>query len=144
MGTQPLPKKGAEPPIFGSSLLWQNGRMDQDGTWHGGGPWSRPHCIRRGPSFRERGIAVPPLSAHVYCGHGRPSPLLLSSCTNGHLTNGTTGIPAMITTGRGEEGPVKRDVQTKNGTGDNRTHTTGVDVTASAAIAMHMHYISAI
>ena len=46
--------------IFGPCLLWQNGRMDQDGTWHGGGPWSRPHCIRRGPSFRERGIAAPP------------------------------------------------------------------------------------
>ena len=24
--------------------------MDQDGTWHGGGPWSRPHCARWGPS----------------------------------------------------------------------------------------------
>ena len=60
MGTQPLPQKGAEPPIFGPCLLWQNGRMDQDGTWHGGGPWSRPHCIRRDPSFRERSIAAPP------------------------------------------------------------------------------------
>jgi len=24
--------------------------MDQDGTWHGGGPWSRPHCARWRPS----------------------------------------------------------------------------------------------
>jgi len=31
----------------------------------------------------ERGTASP-LSAHVYCDHGRPSQLLLSSCTNGH------------------------------------------------------------
>jgi len=31
-------------------------------------------------SSRERGTAAPPLfSAHVYCGHGRPSQLLLSS-----------------------------------------------------------------
>jgi len=28
-------------------------------------------------------IAAPLFSAHVYCGHGRPSQLLLSSCTNG-------------------------------------------------------------
>ena len=32
----PLPKKGAQPPIFGSCLLWPNGWVDQDGTWHGG------------------------------------------------------------------------------------------------------------
>jgi len=25
-----------EPPIFGPCLLWPNGWMDQDGTWHGG------------------------------------------------------------------------------------------------------------
>jgi len=36
----PLPKKGAEPlsPLFGPCLLRQNGWMDKDGTWHGGGP----------------------------------------------------------------------------------------------------------
>ena len=27
-----LPKKGAEPPIFGPCLLWPNGCMDQDAT----------------------------------------------------------------------------------------------------------------
>jgi len=32
----PLPKKGAEPPIFGPCLLWPNGCMDQDATWYGG------------------------------------------------------------------------------------------------------------
>jgi len=31
----PLPKKGAEPPIFGPSLLWPNGCIDQDATWYG-------------------------------------------------------------------------------------------------------------
>jgi len=62
METQlPHPQKGsgAPSPIFGPCLVWQNGRMDQDGTWHGRGPWSRPHCVRGGPSFRERGIAAP-------------------------------------------------------------------------------------
>ena len=38
------PQQGTEPPIFGPCLLWQNG------TWHGGGPESRPHCSRWGPS----------------------------------------------------------------------------------------------
>jgi len=48
----PVPK-GAEPlsPIFGPCLLWPNSWMDQDGTWRGGGPWSRPHCARWGPSY---------------------------------------------------------------------------------------------
>jgi len=46
----PLPKKGAEAPMFGPFLLWPNGWMDQYGTWHGGRPWSRPHCARWGPS----------------------------------------------------------------------------------------------
>jgi len=102
--------------------------MDQDGTWHGGRPWSSPHCARwrhssspqkggRAPIFRpifivakrlhgsrfkiplgtevslglrnivfdvDPAMAHPPLPilAHVYCGHGRPSQLLLSSCNN--------------------------------------------------------------
>ena len=30
----PLPQKGAEPPIFGPSLLWPNGWMHQDITWY--------------------------------------------------------------------------------------------------------------
>jgi len=48
----PPPQKGdgAPSPIFGPCLLWANGWMDQDGTWHGGGPWSRPHCARWGAS----------------------------------------------------------------------------------------------
>jgi len=32
------------------------------------------------PALRQRGIAAPLLSAHVYCGHGRPSQLQMSSC----------------------------------------------------------------
>jgi len=45
----PSPQKGggaAPPQIFGLYLLWPNGWMDQDGTWRGGRPWSRPHCAR--------------------------------------------------------------------------------------------------
>jgi len=34
------------------------------------------------PAPPAKGAQQPPLfSAHVYCGHGRPSQLLLSSCT---------------------------------------------------------------
>jgi len=39
------------------------------------------HIVLDGvPSLRKRGTAAPIFSAHVYCGHGRPSQLLLSSC----------------------------------------------------------------
>ena len=39
------------------------------------------HMVLDGvPGPRERGTAAPLFSAHVYCGHGRPSQLLLSSC----------------------------------------------------------------
>jgi len=64
--------------IFGAFLLWPNGWMDENATWYGSRPRPRPHCIRRGHSSRERGTAATPLfSAHVYCGHSRPSQLLL-------------------------------------------------------------------
>jgi len=51
------------------------------------------HIVLDGvPALRERGTAASPtFSAHVYCGHGGPSQLLLSSCTNTvaqkHATN---------------------------------------------------------
>jgi len=40
------------------------------------------HIVLDGvPALRERSTAAPPLfQAHVYCGHGRPSQLLVSSC----------------------------------------------------------------
>ena len=28
--------------------MWPNGWMDQDETWHGGGPQPQPHCVRWG------------------------------------------------------------------------------------------------
>jgi len=74
-------KKGTPTPSnFGPCLLWPNGWIDEDAAWYGSRPRPRPHCTRRGPSSRERGTAVPLFSAHGYCGHGRPSQLLLSSC----------------------------------------------------------------
>ena len=66
--------------IFGPCLLWPNGWMDEEVAWYRSRPRLRPHCTRRGHS--ERGTASPLFSAHVYCGHGRPSQLLLSSCWN--------------------------------------------------------------
>jgi len=72
MGTQlPLPKKGAKRPssIFGPCPLWPNGWMDQDGTWHGGRPWSRPYCARWGELPPQKGAKPPPqFSANFYCG----------------------------------------------------------------------------
>jgi len=65
---------------FGPCLLWPNGWMDEDATWYGSRPWPRAHCIRRGPSSPRKGRSSPLFSAHVCCGHGRPSQLLLSSC----------------------------------------------------------------
>jgi len=75
-------KRAAHPlhPIFGPCLLWPNGWMDEDAAWYGSRPPPRPHCTRRGSSSHKRGTATPLFSAHVYCGHGRPSQLLLSSC----------------------------------------------------------------
>ena len=66
-------KKGTLRPIFGPCLLWPNSWMDEDAAWYGSRPRPRPHLIRRGSSSRERGTAAPLFSAHVYCGHGRPS-----------------------------------------------------------------------
>jgi len=39
------------------------------------------HIVLDGvPGLCERGTAAPLFSVHVYCGHGRPYQLLLSSC----------------------------------------------------------------
>jgi len=65
----PPPQKDAEPPIFGPSLLWPNGWMDQDETWHGGRPRPWPHCVGWGPAPLPKRGWSPQFSAHVYCGH---------------------------------------------------------------------------
>jgi len=67
----PSPKRGRSPQILGPCLLWPNGWMDQDGTWHGGRPQIRRLCIRWGPSLpsAKKGAEPPPqFSAHFYCG----------------------------------------------------------------------------
>jgi len=39
------------------------------------------HIVLDGvPALRERSTAAPLFQAHVYCGHGHPSQLLVSSC----------------------------------------------------------------
>jgi len=53
-------KKGTPtPPNFWPMSIVAK-RLDEDATWYGSRPRPRPHCIRRGPSSRERGIAAPP------------------------------------------------------------------------------------
>jgi len=73
-------KKGHTHPHNFWPMSMPNGLMDDDAAWYGSRPRPRPHCTGRGPSSRERGTAAPLFSAHVCCGHGRPSELLLSSC----------------------------------------------------------------
>jgi len=55
--------------VCGVGVLWPNGWMDEDETWHAGRPRPWPHCVRWRPSFpspkRERN---PQFSAHVCCG----------------------------------------------------------------------------
>ena len=62
--------------------------MNEHATWYGSRPRHRPHCIRRGPSCLRKGRSSPPLFAHIYCGHGRQSQLLLSSCLNYRIEAG--------------------------------------------------------
>jgi len=44
-GPSPLSKKGRSPPIFGR-LLWPNGCVDHDASWHGGSPRPTRDCVR--------------------------------------------------------------------------------------------------
>jgi len=69
-GSSSLPKKGgrAPSPIYGPCLLWPNGWMDQDETWHGDASWFRPHCARWGPSSPPQKGRSPQFAAHDYCG----------------------------------------------------------------------------
>jgi len=60
--SSPLPpEKRAHPPpaFFGPCLLWPDDWMDEDATWYGSRPRSRPHCIRRGPSCQRKGHSSP-------------------------------------------------------------------------------------
>jgi len=65
----PLPKKGAEPlPNFQLMSIVAKQLDAQGGTWHGGGPWSRPYCARWGPSSPPQKGDSPQFSAHFYYG----------------------------------------------------------------------------
>ena len=58
----PPPQKGVEPLICGPSLLWPNGWVDQDGTWHGGRP--QPRRLIDGdpvPASQKGGGALSPI-----------------------------------------------------------------------------------
>jgi len=69
MDTQLPPQKGeSPPPIFGPSLLWQNGWMHQDSTLYGGRPQPRRLCVRWEPSHLPKKGRSPQFSVHVYCG----------------------------------------------------------------------------
>ena len=64
------PPKRRTTPIIGPCLLWPNGWMDQDSTWHGGRPRPQPHCVRWGPSSSpSKKVSQQPhhFLAHVYC-----------------------------------------------------------------------------
>jgi len=40
-------------------VLWQNGWMDQDETWHGGRPKPQPYCVRPPPKGAQPPIFGP-------------------------------------------------------------------------------------
>jgi len=49
-------------------VLWPNGCMDHDETWHAGRPRPLPHCLRWGPSSPSRTGHSPQFSVHICCG----------------------------------------------------------------------------
>jgi len=76
-----LPLKGAQRPNFRPMSLVAKWLSGSDATWYEGRPRPMPYCVRRGPSSPAPiGAQQPPITVHLYCGHGRPSQLLLSSC----------------------------------------------------------------
>jgi len=67
--TSPQIGGGVPSPIFGPSLLWPNGCMDQDSTWHRDRPQPRRLCDRWGPSPppQKGGGAPSQFLANFYC-----------------------------------------------------------------------------
>ena len=55
-------------PVCNVGVLWPNGWMDQDETWHGGRPLSRPHCVRWGLALPQRGAVCPIFGSCLYIG----------------------------------------------------------------------------
>ena len=54
-------------PVCAFAVLWPNGSMDQDESWHRGRPRHRPHCVRWRPSSPIQNGQIPQFSAHVRC-----------------------------------------------------------------------------
>ena len=56
-------RKRPHTPVFGTCLLWPNGRIDQDATSYEGRPGLSPSdiVVRWGPSCRRKGAQQPPL-----------------------------------------------------------------------------------
>jgi len=75
-GDPPPPQKrgGASlPQILGPCLLWPNGWMDQDDTWHGSKPQPRRLCVRWGPSPpppKKGQSSLPNLGEFLLCPNG--------------------------------------------------------------------------
>jgi len=68
-------------PVSNVGVLRPNRWMDQDATWYGGRPQSRPHCVRWGPTARKWTQQHPPTFRLTLLWQGRPSQQLLSSCS---------------------------------------------------------------
>ena len=87
-GVAPPSKRGTAPSFSAHVYCSQMAAwMDEDAHLQIDLGPARPHCVRRGPSSippRAKGAEQsPPLfTAHVYCGHGRPSQLMVNSCNN--------------------------------------------------------------
>jgi len=66
----PPQKSGRSPQIFGPCLLWPNGWMDRDRSWHRSRPHPRRLYVRWRPCpLTKKGAEPPPqFSAHFYCG----------------------------------------------------------------------------
>jgi len=67
-------------PVCNVGVLWPDGWMDRDETWHAGRPWPWPHCVRWGPSSPSSEGAEPPvygpylllpMAAWIKMPHGR-------------------------------------------------------------------------
>ena len=46
-------------PVCNVGVLWPNGWMAQNETWHAGGPWPWPRRVRWGPSYPLKGAQLP-------------------------------------------------------------------------------------
>ena len=65
----PLPKTCTAAPHFSAGLLWPNGWMDQNATWHGGRPYPGHIVLDRDPcSSPPQKEHSPQFSVHVCYG----------------------------------------------------------------------------